>query len=191
MTWNAFHRRGDILRSVVEAADQRLDGILPLDVPGARESFADDIDLVGALSLKWHARLSGNIERALSSEPMDLASAVARAWHTTAQQMPGVRLVIDRAAEHPDSEAMAKAMRRARHAELVRLAQAAGLANDSSELAARTGLRLEEQARVGLEPAAAKTQQPVVAARARQDEPAQQVSDRASFVRRIKAVLAA
>src|ERR1700712_309157 len=147
MTWNAFHHRGDVLRDVVEAADQRLDGLLPLDVPGARESFADEIDLLGALSLKWHARLSGNIERALSSEPMDLASAVARAWHTTAQQMPGVRLVIDRAAEHPDSEAMAGAMRRARHAELVRLAQAAGLANDSSDLAARTGLRLEEQAR--------------------------------------------
>src|SRR5205085_7689339 len=82
MTWNAFHHRGDVLRAVVEAADQRLDGILPLDVPGTRERFADEIDLLGALSLKWHARLSGNIERALGTEPMDLESAVVRAWPT-------------------------------------------------------------------------------------------------------------
>jgi hypothetical protein len=185
MTWNAFHHRGDVLRAVVEAADQRLDGILPLDVPGTREKFADDVDLVGALSLKWHARLSGNLERAFGTEPMDLESAVARAWHTTAQQMPGVRLVLDRAVERPGSDAMAEAMRRARHAELVRLAQAAGLANDSSELAARTGERIEEQARVGLDPAADK------AAREAVETSAQPAADRASFVRRIKAVLAA
>lgn len=189
MTWNAFHRRGDVLRAVVDAADRRLDGVLPLDVPGARECFSDDVDLIGALSLKWHARLSGNIERALGTEPMGLESAVARAWHTTAQQMPGVRLVIDRAMEHPTSEQMGVAMGRARRAELVRLAQAAGLANDSSDLAARAGERVEQQARVGLTPereqAAQRTDQ-------RTDQRAvMRVSDRASFVRRIKAVLAA
>jgi hypothetical protein len=185
MTWNAFHRRGDVLRAVVDAADQRLDGVLPLDVPGARECFSDDIDLVGALSLKWHARLSGNIERALGTEPMGLESAVARAWHTTAQQMPGVRLVLDRAMAHPTSEEMEVAMGRARRAELVRLAQAAGLANDSSDLAARAGERVEQQARVGLAPDVQRADEQAA------ERAAVQVADRASFVRRIKAVLAA
>lgn len=189
MTWNAFHRRGDVVRAVAEAADQRLDGILPLDVPGARESFADDIDLVGALSLKWHARLSGNIERALGAEPMDLESAVASAWHSTAEQLPGVRLVIDRAIEHPTTEEMGEVMGRARRAELVRLAQAAGLANDTSDLAARTGERIEERARVGLAPLAETAADPTVEHVV--EEAAHQAPDRASFVRRIKAVLAA
>jgi hypothetical protein len=189
MTWNAFHHRGDVLRDVVAAADQRLDGILPLDVPGARDRFADEIDLLGALSLKWHARLSGNIERALGTEPMDLESAVARAWHTTAQQMPGTRLVIDRATTHPATEEMAVAMGRARHAELVRLAQAAGLANDSSSLAAHTGERIEDQARVGLTAAPEKAAEKAPEKAA--ERTAEQASDRASLVRRIKAVLAA
>ena len=30
MTWTSFHRRGDVLRDVIESADQRLDGVLPL-----------------------------------------------------------------------------------------------------------------------------------------------------------------
>ena len=41
MTWTAFHRRGEVLRTVVETADQRVDGELPLDVPGVAETFAD------------------------------------------------------------------------------------------------------------------------------------------------------
>jgi hypothetical protein len=199
MTWNAFHRRGDVLRAVVEAADQRLDGILPLDVPGARECFADDVDLVGALSLKWHARLSGNLERAFGTEPMDLESAVVRAWHTTAQQMPGVRHVLDRATEQPDSPEMSVAMGRARRAELVRLAQAAGLANDASDRASRAGARIEDQARVGLAPAApaaAATPPPAVPeasepAAAETPRSRDTGADKASFVERIKAVLAA
>ena len=34
MTWTSFHRRGDVLRDVIAAADQRLDGTLPRDVDG-------------------------------------------------------------------------------------------------------------------------------------------------------------
>ncbi len=36
MTWNAFHSRGGILRTVIAAADPPRDGRLPLDVDGAR-----------------------------------------------------------------------------------------------------------------------------------------------------------
>ena len=185
MTWNAFHRRGDILRAVVDAADQRRDGHLPLDVPGVQEAFTDDIDLVGALCLKWHARLSGNLERALVSEPMDLESAVASAWRTTADQMPGVRLVIDRATELPTTEELGAAMHRARRAERARLAQAAGLANDAGDAAVQAGERIEQRARQGMPRAAVAP--PVAPAPRHRADP----SDRESFVQRIRAVLAA
>ena len=182
MNWNAFHTRGEILRDVIAAADQRRDGILPLDVPGAQECFADEIDLVGALALKWHARLTAHIERALATQPMDLESAVARAWRDTATELPGLRLVIDRATEAPSTPAMAEATQRAQRAERARLAQAAALAFDASDGAVAAGERIEQQARVGL------VQQE---AQQRLAEPVGEPRDRASFVRRIKAVLAA
>src|SRR3954468_10346327 len=103
MSWTAFHSRGETLQAVVDTANARRDGVLPMQVPGVAQNFTDEIDLVGALLLKWHARLSGNIERALLREPMDLESAVASAWRTTAEQMPGVRLVIDQCQEHPET----------------------------------------------------------------------------------------
>ncbi len=175
MTWNAFHHRGDVLRDVVETADRRRDGILPLDVPGVAELFDDETDLIGALLLKWHARLSANIERALAQEPTDLESAVCAAWRRTAEQMPGVRMVADRATALDTSEELAAAMQRARRAERAHLARAAGLANDASERAIAAGARIEQQAREDL---------PVPA-------PVANAQDRESFVRRIKAVLAA
>ena len=111
--------------------------------------FTDELDLVGALLLKWHARLSGNIERALMREPMDLEAAVATAWRTTAEQMPGVRLVVDRCTESPETAEMATAMERAREREWVRLALAAGLANDQSPAAVEAGRHVEALARAG------------------------------------------
>ena len=187
MTWSTFHRRGDVLNAVVETADRRLDGALPLDVPGVAERFVDDIDLIGALLLKWHARLSGNIEQALAHEPTDLESAVSGAWRRTAEQMPGVRLLVDRATDQPQTEEMAAAMQRARHAERIRLAQAAGLANDASGRAAAAGARIERSAREGL---SVKASSPA-AASIRPPRRMPSDRDRESFVRRIKAVLAA
>ena len=80
MTWTSFHRRGDVLRDVIAAADQRRDGTLPRDVDGVSATFADDLDLLGALQLKWHTRLAGRIEREQMHQPMDLQAAVVRAW---------------------------------------------------------------------------------------------------------------
>jgi hypothetical protein len=189
MTWSTFHRRGDVLNAVVETADHRRDGALPLDVPGVAERFVDEIDLIGALLLKWHARLSGNIEQALAQEPTDLESAVSGAWRRTAEQMPGVRLLVDRATDLPGTEEMAAAMQRARHAERIRLAQAAGLANDASGRAAAAGARIERAARKGL------SEQPPAPASAPASTRTSRLlpsdRDRESFVRRIKAVLAA
>jgi hypothetical protein len=151
MSWNNFHNRGEILRAVVDTANDRRDGVLPTGVPGVTENFKDEIDLVGALLLKWHARLSGNIERALVREPLDLEAAVAGAWRTTAEQMPGVRLVIDRCADHPATPEMERAMNRAREHEWMRLATVAGLASAQDTAAIVAGRRVEDLARAGLE----------------------------------------
>jgi len=177
MTWNAFHNRGEILRTVIATADQRLDGRLPTDVAGVREHFSNELDLLAALMLKWHARLSGNVERELMNEPLDLEHAVARAWRATNDELPGVRLIIDAYIEKPSGPEMAAALVNAREREWVRLAAAAGLANDESTAAARAGARVEETAR-RLEPAPAKPTSPVG-------------EHALSFVERLKAVLAA
>ena len=95
MTWTSFHRRGDVLRDVIAAADQRRDGVLPRDVDGVSATFADDLDLLAALQLKWHTRLAGRIEREQMTQPMDLRASVVRAWHRTADELPGIRAVLD------------------------------------------------------------------------------------------------
>lgn len=183
MTWNAFHRRGDVLRAVVDAADSRRDAVLPMDVPGVSDHFRDELDLLAALLLRWHARLSGNIERELMLEPLDLESAVARAWRRTCDDMPGVRLIIDRCLETPTNTEMERALRRAQQREWIRLAHAAGLANDESRAAALAGSRIEARARaLELQDSLAE----VAPAPAAPDTP-----EPASLVQRIRAVLAA
>jgi len=190
MSWNSFHNRGEILRAVVDTANDRRDGVLPVGVPGVAENFKDEIDLVGALLLKWHARLSGNIERALVREPMDLESAVAGAWRTTAEQMPGVRLVIDRCADSPATPEMERAMNRAREHEWMRLATLAGLASAQDPSAVAAGRRVEDLAREGLQApleAPASPTEPLVESPAE----ARKKTSGPSFVDRIRAVLAA
>jgi len=138
------------------------------------ENFTDELDLVGALLLKWHARLSGNIERALASEPLDLESAVASAWSTTAGEMPGVRMVIDRCAAAPATPEMEGAMNRVHDRETAYLAIASGRSNGYGAAAAEAGRPVEELARTGLA-----------------EQQAQPDTPKESFADRIRAVLAA
>lgn len=151
MTWNAFHRRGDVLASIIKTIDARTDGELPMDLPGVAETFSDELDVISALTLKWHARLSVNIERALHAEPMDLESAVAEAWRSTSEQLPGIRRVIDRYTVAPSTEGMAAALATVHEKEWVRLAMASGLANYPSTKAAAVGRRVETKAREGFD----------------------------------------
>lgn len=187
MTWNAFHHRGEILRTVVETADARRDGELPRQLPGVTETFRDELDLIAALWLKWNARLSGNIERALTAEPLDLEDAVASAWRLTGEQLPGVRLILDRYVESPSGPEMAAALDRARDKEWCRLAEAAGLANGESPAAARVGRQLELRART----AATDTGAPEPVAVTTTDDTTAVDESSPSLVERIKAVLAA
>ncbi|WP_432477114.1 hypothetical protein [Nocardioides sp. GXQ0305] len=147
MTWNAFHSRGEILRTVVAAADSRLDGRLPWDVEGVREVFDDELDLLGALQLRWHTRLAGRVDRALMHQPLDLEAAVIGAWHDAAEELPGLRLVLDHHREHPLDDRMADAVATAAAKEQTMLAVMAGLAGTENTGAASVGAALEDRAR--------------------------------------------
>lgn len=147
MTWKAFHSRGEILRGVVATASVRRDGILPMDLDGVAETFDDELDLLATLQLKWHTRLSGRIERALSDQPLDLTDAVAGAWADLAHEMVGVRLILDHYREHPVDETMRAVMAKATAKEHMYLALMAGRSNRNGDAARRVGAEIEEQAR--------------------------------------------
>jgi hypothetical protein len=153
MTWTSFHHRGEALRSVIDVANSRRDGRLPMDVDGVADTFEDPLDLLCTLQLKWHTRLAGRIERELMSQPLDLTSAVVAAWHGVADELPGVRAILDRYRAEPLDADMAQAMTKARIKEHVLLAVMAGRASVSDELAAPVGARIEERARAAYRPA--------------------------------------
>lgn len=151
-SWRAFHNRGEILRTVIATADERQDGILPMDVAGVDETFGDELALLGALQLRWHTRLAGRIERELMIQPMDLEQAVVTAWRATRDEMPGVRKIVDRYRSEPTDSAMAEAMARATAKEQIMLAAMAGRSSVQDAAAARVGEAIEQRARSGRDP---------------------------------------
>jgi hypothetical protein len=147
MTWTAFHRRGDVLRDVIAAADLRRDGELPRDVDGVSATFADDLELLGALQLKWHTRLAGRIEREQMHQPLDLRAAVVRAWHQTADELPGIRAILDAQRARPADDATAEIIRRSAAKEHGLLAVMAGEASAQDARAAAVGALIEAEAK--------------------------------------------
>lgn len=147
MTWTSFHRRGETLRTVIAVADARRDGLLPMDLDGVAETFGDEVTLLGALQLRWHTRLAGRIERELLNHPMDLERGVVDAWCATAEEMPGVRAVLDHYRAEPSSVAMAEVMTKSAAKERILLAVMAGRVSAQDAVAARVGARIEEAAR--------------------------------------------
>ncbi len=153
MTWDTFHRRGEVLRAVLAHVDARRDGRLPMELPGVAQTFGGEAALLGALQLRWHTRLGGTIERELANDPADPERAVLRAWRATARELAGVRAVLDAAAEHPSSDEVASSVAAARRKERVLLAAMSGKASPSSPTAATVGREIEERARLGHRPA--------------------------------------
>ncbi|GHJ57761.1 hypothetical protein NOK12_02800 [Nocardioides sp. OK12] len=153
MTWNSYRHRGETLRRVIASADLRRDGRLPMDVDGVEDAFGSELDLLGALQLRWHTRLAGRIERELMNDPMDLERAVVAAWRATADELPGVRAIVDAHRVHPLDDEMAAAMARAETKERAFLAVMAGRASAYDAGAAGVGARLEATAREGWAPA--------------------------------------
>jgi hypothetical protein len=152
MTWTSFHRRGEVLRGVIASANRRRDGRLPLDLPGVAETFGDELALLGALQLRWHPRLAGPIERALLADPMELDAAVVAAWHATADELPGVRAILDRRRTEPGTPAISEAMTKATAKEHILLAMMAGRVSTPDAAAARVGAEIEERARATYRP---------------------------------------
>lgn len=153
MTWNSLHRRGEILRTVIDVAGARRDGTLPMDVPGVAETFGDERTLLGALQLRWHTRLAGRIERELMSQPMDLERAVVTAWQETATELPGILAVVDRYRAEPLDAAMAEAMSKSAAKERILMAVMAGRSSAQDGAAARVGAEIEARARATHRPA--------------------------------------
>ena len=157
MTWTTLHHRGEILRAVAAAAAERRDGTLPMDVPGVAETFGDELSLLAALQLRWHTRLSGHIERELMDQPMDLESGVVAAWQATADELPGVRLVLDRHRAEPLDEAMAAMVEKSVAKERTLLAMMAGRSSAPGDAAVRAGADVERRARESHRPRAPRT----------------------------------
>ena len=152
MTWKSFHRRGEILRAVIATADRRRDGLLPMDVEGVAETFGDELSLLGALQLRWHTRLGGRIERELMHQPMDLERAVVTAWQATAQELPGIRAIVDHYRHEPLDAAMAQVMEKSAAKERILLAVMAGRVSAHDATAARVGEAIENCARATFRP---------------------------------------
>jgi hypothetical protein len=147
MTWKSFHNRGEILRAVIATANVRRDGVLPMDLAGVAETFGDELSLLATLQLRWHTRLAGHIERELMNQPLDLPRAVEVAWGAAADDLPGIRRILDRYRAEPVDVAMAEAMRKATVKEHMLLATMAGKASFDDASAVPVGADIETRAR--------------------------------------------
>ena len=152
MTWTTFHRRGEVLRTLTSTADARRDGLLPMDVAGVRETFGDELSVIAALQLRWHTRLSGHLEHALMQQPTDLDDAVVIAWHATADELPGTRMVLDHYRAEPLDDEMARMLRTSGAKEHLLLAAMAGRSGADREATITVGRALEERAHSTYEP---------------------------------------
>jgi hypothetical protein len=151
-----------------------------MHVEGVAQTFGDELTLLGALQLRWHTRLAALIERE-ASEPVDLPAAVVTAWTQAAQEMPGLRAVLDRCADQPSSTEMARMLAKASAKDWAMMAAMAGQAAPADPNAPEVGRALERRARKAYRPAPSG---PVGRRRA-------QTPPRSSLLRRVKSVLAA
>jgi len=155
MTWTTFHRRGEVLRAVYDVLDARRDGVLPMDLPGVAETFGTEQELLGALLLRWHTRLAGHLERALMTAPADPDQAVVDAWHATADELPGIRAVLDRYRAEPVDEQLATAVATSAAKEHLMLGAMAGRHGATPADTAAAGRVLADRARTTYTPGAA------------------------------------
>ncbi|MCL3818058.1 hypothetical protein [Aeromicrobium wangtongii] len=165
MTWDAYHRRKDVLRQMLAIADHQREitlGELLDSVEGGRDAFPTEIDALFDLQMMWFQRLSGHMEQILSqgTESPDLVPVTA--WVGTAAELPGARALLD---AHRDEPALRKAFAK----ELSYLATAAGVPVRGADLRLR-GQRIVDAARSAVPeqtPAAADPSRPGLIARLR------------------------
>ena len=157
-------RRDKVLTDVITEVDRRLDGELPMDVPGVEHTFRDASTLAGALHVRWSATLAAHVERELVAQPDDPEAAVVRAWRRAARELPGVRMVLDRLVDQARGPELARLHRReARQRQW--LAHRAGLSSNPRTLdddAVLRGEQLELAGRRYFDPHARKPRRSLV-----------------------------
>lgn len=142
MTWDAYRRRKSALQGVLAVADARTFITVPeaiAAVPGARDAFPHDTDLLFDLQLLWSTRLSTRLDVLVGDGADTPEIGVIQAWVDTAAVLPGTRRLLD---AHRHEPALAKA----RAKEEALLARAAGVPAMSSELLER-GREIKDAAR--------------------------------------------
>ncbi len=114
MTWDAYHRRKDVLREIFAMADRHPDRALSavLDaVDPHRLVLEDETAALFEIQMAWFQRLSGHIDR-LTVEGADTPPLVAvAAWTASASELPGARALLD---AHSDSTDLATAFAKER-----------------------------------------------------------------------------
>jgi hypothetical protein len=143
MTWDAYHRRKEVLREMLEVADRHPETITLTDlldtVDGGREAFSNETELLFDIQMTWFQRLSGQLDR-LVSESVDTPDIMAiTAWVNAASEMPGARALLDANSDTP-------ALRKAYAKEHALLAASAGVPANHPDLTAH-GQRLQDSAR--------------------------------------------
>ncbi|MDX6278126.1 MAG: hypothetical protein QOJ72_2254 [Nocardioidaceae bacterium] len=143
MTWDAYNRRKEVLREMLDVADRHPDTITLTDlldtVDGGREAFANETELLFDIQMTWFQRLSGQLDR-LVTEGADTPEIVAiTAWVNAAGEMPGARALLD---ANSDTTALRKAYAK----EHALLAASAGVPVNHPDLTAH-GQRLQDSAR--------------------------------------------
>jgi hypothetical protein len=141
IAWDTYHRRATALRGVVADLDRSGSSTLPWNDELAAV-FEDPDDLLLASHDVWTRRLAGRVDLALEIDDHDSGESVALAWLEVADELSGVRRVLDRQADNP-------VLRHSWRQEHRLLAVAAGFATIGDPLArsATAGERLVERIR--------------------------------------------
>ena len=143
MTWDAYHRRKNTLREMLEIADRDRTASLTdlLDtVDPERVAFDDEVAALFDLQMLWFQRLSGTVDRLVADGTDDFEMVALDAWVEAAAELPGARALLDRHADRPE---LAKAFAKER----AFIAGAAGVPIQHPDLVGR-GARLIDSARV-------------------------------------------
>jgi hypothetical protein len=136
IAWDTYHRRATALRRVIADLDRSGSSTLQWNDELA-VVFDDPDDLLVALHDVWTRRLAGRVDLALEIDEHESPESVALAWREVADELAGVRRVLDRQADHP-------ALRHSRRQEHRMLAVSAGVATigDPTSHSAAAGERL-------------------------------------------------
>lgn len=131
MTWDAYHRRKNLLREFLVIADRDRDVTLTelLDtLDPQRLVLEDETAALFEIQMAWFQRLSGHIDRLTTTGGGETPEMVAvAAWATTAAELPGARALLD---AHVDTPALAKAFAKER----TFIAASAGVAANHPDL---------------------------------------------------------